>query len=193
MTRVLVFSLLAFWLRYAAADSEISLFVPFVAPQALSADLLGIDTALGRTTWVLRQGAHTGTWTDAQESFPGTATLVEGTDYASFTYAFSADALTLGGECSLGAGSAVCVALGDRTTTTVTDSATVFGVEVASAAPTANSKSDTPTSTVTGTPGPASGAGSGAPSSTQSGSSVRVLASSALGALVSLLVAYYLA
>ncbi|KAJ7461630.1 hypothetical protein FB451DRAFT_1497688 [Mycena latifolia] len=187
----------------ATADTETSLIVPFGDPQAISADLLGVDAAQGRTTWALRQGTYTGTWTNPQGSFPATATLVEGADYASFTYAVPAGpdpgdvAFTVGGECTLdrAAGVAVCVAAGEGTTVTETDSVTAFGVEIASAvtgAAGASGVGASPTgagsgsgSGASGSLAPASG-GSSAPAPTQTGAaaSLRAGASALVGLLV---------
>ncbi|KAJ7706951.1 hypothetical protein B0H17DRAFT_1034924 [Mycena rosella] len=194
MTRILALSLLSLALHYAAAaDTETSIIVPFGDPQAISADILGVDAKLGRTTWALRQGAYTGTWTDPQGSFPGTATLVEGADYASFTYAVAPpDGFTVGGECSLKDGLAVCVAAGEGTTVTETDSVTAFGVEIAQTAapPVPSGSGNSGAGGASGTP--PSGTGSGAPSSTQPSSSIRIRAST-LGALVGLFMACRLA
>ncbi|KAJ7811599.1 hypothetical protein B0H14DRAFT_3880009 [Mycena olivaceomarginata] len=202
MSRILSFSLAAIALfSYVAADSETTLIVPFGDPQAISADILGVDTAKGRTTWQLRQGAYTGTWTDPQGSFPATATLVEGADYASFTYSVPAldaedPAFAIAGECSLGAGNVeVCVvaqSVGSEVqTVTETDTVTPFGVQIAAA-------TGVPASGASGgSSGGASGAQSGstptgsAPTSTQSGSSMRTTASGFGGALAALLLAYH--
>ncbi|KAJ7461622.1 hypothetical protein FB451DRAFT_1404853 [Mycena latifolia] len=190
MSRLLVLSFAL--VQYATADTETSLIVPFADPQAISADVLGVDATQGRTTWALHQGAYTGTWTDPQGSFPATATLVEGADYASFTYAVPAgpDAgdvvFTLGGKCMLDRATsvAVCVAAGEGTTVTETDSVMAFGVEITSAVTGA-------TGACTGAnanpmSGPASG-GSSAPAPTQMGAAGRVRAS--FGALVDLVAA----
>nr|GAT58131.1 predicted protein [Mycena chlorophos] len=106
MSPLLSLVLAAFALTYVAAD-ETTLVVPFVDPQAISAKVVGVDTANTRTTYELFQGAYTGTWSDPEGSFPGTATLVEGADYASFTYVVNDPedgSFTIGGVCSLGNG-----------------------------------------------------------------------------------------
>ncbi|KAJ7766689.1 hypothetical protein B0H16DRAFT_1522228 [Mycena metata] len=190
-------ALFALWLSVialssiAAADSETSVIVPFADPQPISADILGVD-GQGRTTWQLHQGAFTGTWTDPQGSFPGTATLVEGADYASYTYSVSdPEGFVLGGECSIGAGVAVCVAAESgqdgAATATETDSVTAFGLQIAATA--------VPTSPPSGSSASAknSGSTSGAspPSNTQPSSSVRTSASN-ICTLAGLLLAYYL-
>ncbi|KAF7337903.1 hypothetical protein MVEN_02013500 [Mycena venus] len=139
MSRIFAVSLAVIALSsYVAADAgETTIIVPFGDPQAISADILGVDSK-GRTTWQLRQGAYTGTWTDPQGSFPGTATLVEGADYASYTYAVKDGEgdFMVAGECSIGAGNVeVCVGVQSAGTeigtVTETDTVTPFGVQVA--------------------------------------------------------------
>ncbi|KAF7363958.1 hypothetical protein MSAN_01054100 [Mycena sanguinolenta] len=194
MSRTIAISLAAATLfSCVAADSETTLIVPFADPQPISADLLGVDTANGRTTWQLHQGAFTGTWTDPQGSFPGTATLVEGADYASFTYAVSvppdpedpADGnFVIGGECSFSGSIEVCVvgqSVADGATTqTQTDTIQPFGLQIAATGAAAGS-----------TPAATGGAQSGstpsaaAPSSTHASSAART-SISALAALVGL-------
>ncbi|KAJ7633104.1 hypothetical protein FB45DRAFT_1148569 [Roridomyces roridus] len=131
MTRVLTLSFVALSLQYVAA--QVSLIVPFVDEQPLSADVLGVDTALDRTTWALHQGSPTGTFTDDEGSFPGTATLVEGSDYVSFTYVLVDDQVThtAGGVCSIQGGTEICVANADGQAATETDPATAFVVQAA--------------------------------------------------------------
>ncbi|KAJ7029338.1 hypothetical protein C8F04DRAFT_1265002 [Mycena alexandri] len=192
MARVFALLLSAIALSFVAADSETSVIVPFADPQPISADILGVD-GQGRTTWQLRQGAFTGTWSDPQGSFPGTATLIEGADYASYTYAVSdpEGTLVVGGECSIGAGVAVCVAAESgqdgAATATETDSVTAFGLQIAATAvPTVP-----PSAGSVGAKNSGSTSGASPPSSTQPSSSVRTSASS-IGALAGLLLAYYL-
>ncbi|KAJ7706947.1 hypothetical protein B0H17DRAFT_1325706 [Mycena rosella] len=208
--RLLALSLAALLLHYVAAET--SLVVPLNDPQPISADVLGVDSALDRTTWVLHQGALTGTWSDQESNFPGTATLVEGTDYASLTYAAAVQEITLaaGAECAIADGLAVCVVVEDGTTSTETDPAQPFGIQggatvAGQAAPTlgpvsgSGSGSGAPSNTQASA-GSGSGSGSGpgtsgtgAPSNTQPSSFVRVRASLVLGALVGLLAVCLLA
>ncbi|KAF8205596.1 hypothetical protein K438DRAFT_1818083 [Mycena galopus ATCC 62051] len=195
MPRIFAISATIALFSYVAADSETTLIVPFADPQPISADILGIDTANGRTTWELHQGAFTGTWTDPQGSFPGTATLVEGADYASFTYAVEdsdpMDAnFVIGGECSFAGGVEVCVvaqsAAGQVATQTETDTVTPFGLQIAA--------TGAPGSSPSGAPATSGGAQSGstpsgsAPKSTHTGSSTRASASG-LSVLAGLLLA----
>ncbi|KAJ6531585.1 hypothetical protein DFH09DRAFT_137079 [Mycena vulgaris] len=196
MSRIFAFSLAALCLNYVAAET--TLIVPFADPQPISGDVLGVDTALGRTTWALHQGAFTGTWTDPQGSFPGTATLIEGSDYASFTYVVAdmEGTITAGGECSLKDGQQICVAAADGVTVTATESATPFGIEGGSTLAGAAQVTPAPSGSGSNSGGsaiPASGSESSAPSSTQPSASIQVCASaSALGVLVALFMAYHL-
>ncbi|KAJ7154245.1 hypothetical protein C8R46DRAFT_1119135 [Mycena filopes] len=196
MARLLTLSLAALALSLVAnADSETSVIVPFGDPQPISADILGVDTKLGRTTWQLRQGAFTGTWTDPQGSFPGTATLVEGADYASYTYAVSDSegSFAVQGECSIKDGVAICVAAesGDdgAATATETESVTAFGLQIAAT----GVPTGAPQNSGSGSPA-ASGAASGvpAPSSTgtQPSAALRASSVSGVGALAGLVLAY---
>ncbi|KAJ6622870.1 hypothetical protein B0H10DRAFT_862427 [Mycena sp. CBHHK59/15] len=130
MSRILALAVAALSLRYVAAET--SLVIPFVDPQAISADILGVDSAKTRTTWALHQGAPTGIYSTEQgDEFPGTATLIEGTDYASFTYVAAAggETITAGGECTIAGGNEICVAAAGGTTITNTDSALPFAIQ----------------------------------------------------------------
>ncbi|KAG5718968.1 hypothetical protein E4T56_gene103, partial [Termitomyces sp. T112] len=87
------FALLAAFTGTAVAQT--SLYIPGFDPQPISADILGVD-AQGRTTWALHQGALTDTFEEG--SFPGTATLVEGTNDVSMTYVAPSGLFTMGTE-----------------------------------------------------------------------------------------------
>ncbi|KAF7325381.1 hypothetical protein MVEN_02627500 [Mycena venus] len=185
MSRIFAISLAVIALSsYVAADAgETTIIVPFGDPQAISADILGVDSK-GRTTWQLRQGAYTGTWTDPQGSFPGTATLVEGADYASYTYAVKDGEgdFMVAGECSIGGGQR-----------RKTDTVTPFGVQVAATGVPAGGSGGGASGNPSATGGANSGSGvsPSAPSSTQPSSSIRTSASG-FGALAGLLLASYL-
>ncbi|KAJ7073953.1 hypothetical protein C8F01DRAFT_1360700 [Mycena amicta] len=193
MNRFLSLLLVAVAVPYVAAD-ETTLVVPFVDPQAISAKVIGVDAAQGRTTYELAQGAYTGTWTDPQGSFPGTATLVEGADYASFTYVVNdpEGSFTAGGVCNLGNGQETCVAVEADTdgpvTVTQTDSARPFGLEIAAATGTpAPTDSGSDSGSASGGSASNTGTGSGsAPTSAPTGGAMRLTgtAAPALGALV---------
>ena len=117
-----------------SALAQTSLFLPGFDPQPLSADILGTD-AEGRTTWAIHAGAKTGTFDDA--SFPGTATLVEGPNDASFTYA-QAGVFTTGIACSLSGNTAVCSGVESGMPVTVTDTFTRIEVQAGTTAPLAS-------------------------------------------------------
>ncbi|KAJ7824691.1 hypothetical protein B0H13DRAFT_2123586, partial [Mycena leptocephala] len=130
-----------------------------------------------------------------QGSFPGTATLIEGADYASFTYSVAAPEGTfaVGGECSIKDGVEVCVAAEDgedgTATVTNTDTATPFGLQIAATGAPAGGAS--PTSAPSGGANSGSTPAASGTASVQSGSAVRTSASS-IGALAGLLFAYHL-
>jgi len=211
MARILTISLAAIVLSYVVADSETSVYVPFIDPQPISADLVGIDTAQGRTTWALHQGAKTGTWADQPDNLPGTATLVEGVDFASLTYALADPSVggTMGGVCTIEGGDAVCVEVqnggGVSTTFTETESVVPFGLQIAATAVPAGSgpgASVTPApsgsgASESGSPSAPGGANSGstpsgsAPASTQSPSSSTRTSVSSISALAGLFLAYH--
>ncbi|KAJ7486561.1 hypothetical protein FB451DRAFT_1534466 [Mycena latifolia] len=94
--------------KFAAASPAPAL-ITVVAPYGdtvttLSAEVLGVDAA-GRTTYALPQNEMQGTTVLAS----ATGTLVEGADYISYTYELSGDvAVTIGAECALTGGNAVC-------------------------------------------------------------------------------------
>ncbi|KAJ7029337.1 hypothetical protein C8F04DRAFT_1187748 [Mycena alexandri] len=122
-------------LSYVAA-----LETSLVVPRILGLTILGIDMAQGGRPGSFikaRLQGHGGTKKEAfQSCFLGTATLVEGADYASFTYIVAEPNETLiidGDGCSLGAGHAVCVDAesGDEGAMTVTETETAFGVQIA--------------------------------------------------------------
>ncbi|KAK7038191.1 hypothetical protein R3P38DRAFT_2904913 [Favolaschia claudopus] len=191
-THIFRLSLVASVLRYSAAadPAETSVYVPFIDAQPISADIIGIDEALGRTTYALHQGAKTGTWADQQDNMPGTATLIEGSDFASLAYNVADPkfgTMTFGGACSIQGGSAVCVEAQEggfegATTFTETESVVPFGLQIA---PTQNgfpANSDAFSSSGSGAgPRETSGgvrsgstASSIAPASTQSSSCARI-------------------
>ncbi|KAK7038194.1 hypothetical protein R3P38DRAFT_2904942 [Favolaschia claudopus] len=194
MSRILAISVAAISLfSYVVADSENTIIVPFADPQAISADILGVDSK-GRTTWQLRQGAYTGTWTDPQGSFPGTATLVEGADYASFTYVVkdSEGDFAVAGECTYQDGNVqICTvarSVGTEAGTAVeTDTVTPFGVQVAATGAPAGPGNS---ASASGPSGSVPSGSSPAPTGAPPNSSVRTSASG-FGVLAALLLASY--
>jgi len=122
--------------------AQTSLFIPGFDPQPISADILGVES--GRTTWALHKGAVTGTFDDS--GFIGTATLVEGPNDASFTYADEAGGLTLGTECSLSGDLAICSATVSGNIVTETETADRFAIQAGTTAPAASAQTSQPTS-----------------------------------------------
>ncbi|KAF7295616.1 hypothetical protein MIND_01101700 [Mycena indigotica] len=194
MTRVFALSLAAVAVVCAVAD-ETTLVVPFVDPQAISAKVIGVDAGQARTTYELAQGAYTGTWTDPQGSFPGTATLVEGADYASFTYVVNdrEGSFTAGGVCNFANGQETCVAVeadsAGPVTVTHTDAARPFGLQILPAtgtpAPSQSNSSPNPAKSNSGGASNTNSAGGSAPSSPSPNAANRLTAiAPILGAVV---------
>ncbi|KAJ7097164.1 hypothetical protein B0H15DRAFT_825044 [Mycena belliarum] len=90
------------------APALLTLAVPFGNndSETLTAHVIGVDSAATRTTYALQQNAMDGTSVLAS----ATGTLVEGADYASYTYAISASGLNIafGFDCALKSGNAIC-------------------------------------------------------------------------------------
>ncbi|KAF5369179.1 hypothetical protein D9615_009987 [Tricholomella constricta] len=120
----------------AAAEAQMttSLYIPGFEPQPVSADILGVGGD-GRTTWVLRQGKATistnGHASDRSGTF-GTATLVEGPNDASLTYANSVASFTIGQACTFSEGFAICTLVGGGSTAVQTEMTSHVPVQVAS-------------------------------------------------------------
>ncbi|KAG5335212.1 hypothetical protein J132_09646 [Termitomyces sp. J132] len=123
------FALLAAFTGTAVAQT--SLYIPGFDPQPISADILGVD-AQGRTTWALHQGALTDTFEEG--SFPGTATLVEGTNDVSMTYVAPSGLFTMGTECTLSDGLAICSATVSGEPVTETDTVNFIDVQAGTTA-----------------------------------------------------------
>ncbi|KAF9557138.1 hypothetical protein CPC08DRAFT_725273 [Agrocybe pediades] len=87
----------------ATSDNVVPLYIPGIDPSTpVSASVLGVDE-LGRTTWVLQRGTPEATTRAGSTSYPdfiGTATLVEGPNDASLTYANAQAQFTIGESCS---------------------------------------------------------------------------------------------
>ncbi|KAG6843809.1 hypothetical protein H0H93_016956 [Arthromyces matolae] len=172
--------------------AQTSLYIPGFDPQPISADILGVD-GQGRTTWAVHQGALTGTFDEV--NFPGTATLVEGGNDAYLTYANSE--FTMGMDCNLSGGIAICSATVSGEPVTETDTiayitvqggTTYTGAPAETSAPAAStgvSSASTPVSTPSGSAAQTSENTSSAPSPTQSSGASATLPSSLLGLLLS--------
>ncbi|KAJ7161458.1 hypothetical protein C8R43DRAFT_1123905 [Mycena crocata] len=123
------------------------------------------------------------------------ATLIEGADYASFTYAVAdpVGTFTVGAECSIKVGSAVCVEAAEGTVATATKTVVVFGIEGGGTIGQTQLTGAPASGSSPANLGAASGSGteSNAPSSTQPSAGVRASAS-AFGTLAGLLLACYL-
>ncbi|KAF9479268.1 hypothetical protein BDN70DRAFT_784243, partial [Pholiota conissans] len=97
-----------------------SLYIPGFDPQPVSADVIGVDGA-GRTTWAIHRGSATGTDTGL-DNFLGTATLVEGAQDASLTYANADAQFTIGMQCTFSESTlAVCTIEAQGSTATQTE------------------------------------------------------------------------
>ncbi|KAK7040854.1 hypothetical protein VNI00_009450 [Paramarasmius palmivorus] len=171
-----------------AVAAQTSLYLPGWDEQALSADILGVDDK-GRTTWQIQRGASTAA-DDDESGFRGTFTLVEGSDYVSYTVEDPQLSVGFGYDCSLSGDIAACSAVVEGQTVTVTESISRFlvqgGSTIAGVTPTAGGSASVPTS---GTKTSA-GSGSAAPSNTNGASAVGLTSSGiilgALGFLLSI-------
>ncbi|PBK78747.1 hypothetical protein ARMSODRAFT_1011290 [Armillaria solidipes] len=123
MQRLSLFFVAVAGLQGALGQS--SLYVPGFDAQALSVEVAGV--ADGHTTFII-QPAPDATGSDG---FVGTATLVEGSDYASLTYVAPdpSSAFTVGYACSIASGVAVCSGEAAGVTILETETVSAFGVE----------------------------------------------------------------
>ncbi|KIY71043.1 hypothetical protein CYLTODRAFT_419184 [Cylindrobasidium torrendii FP15055 ss-10] len=123
-----------------------SLFIPGFDTQSLSVDVVGVEG--DKTTYALQKGVYTNA-EDDESGFVGTATLVEGPDYASLTYEYNQDdlSLTIGYDCSLNGEIALCSGVQDGITYTLTETASPFEVAVGTTAAGAAGSGSTPTAT----------------------------------------------
>ncbi|KAK0211799.1 hypothetical protein IW262DRAFT_363190 [Armillaria fumosa] len=163
------------------ALGQTSLYVPGFDAQALSVEVAGV--ADGHTTFIIQPAADA---TDSQ--FVGTATLVEGSDYASLTYVDpdASAAFTVGYACTIASGVAVCSGEAAGVTLLETETVSAFGVEGGATETAAGTVATGSSSTAKAGSGSSSGTATGsAASSTNSNSSSAISASSktALGAI----------
>ena len=123
--------LIASYLVFSACAlaAEVSLYVPGFDPQPLTAVLAGVED--GQTTWLLAAGVASGDLDDS--GLIGTATLVQGENRASLTYVPPDGSFTMGIDCTLDDGAAVCVGAEGTRVATVTEVPTPFAVQVADA------------------------------------------------------------
>ncbi|SJL12166.1 uncharacterized protein ARMOST_15587 [Armillaria ostoyae] len=123
MQRLSLFFVAVAGLQGALGQS--SLYVPGFDAQALSVEVAGV--ADGHTTFIIQPAPDA---TDS-DGFVGTATLVEGSDYASLTYVAPdpSSAFTVGYACSIASGVAVCSGEAAGVTILETETVSAFGVE----------------------------------------------------------------
>ncbi|KAF5352722.1 hypothetical protein D9756_006007 [Leucocoprinus leucothites] len=145
-----------------SAQATTSIIVPGFDAQPLSADVIGVDTSAGQTTWAVQAGPG--------GDMPGTATLVEGSDYASIHYiGLSPETtFTMDYGCTYQGGQAICSGTRDGQAATETGSAdTPIAVVVGS---TAAPNAPTPVAATpnTGGSGPVSATGSSSGTSSAS-------------------------
>ncbi|KAJ7461612.1 hypothetical protein FB451DRAFT_1404843 [Mycena latifolia] len=172
-TVVRVLALAAFATKFAAAapaPALVTVLVPFGALTfPISATIAGVNS-LGQTTYIISEGEVVSSTPEAL-----TVTLVEGSDYMSYTVDVSSVG-NVGAACGLidKNGTAVCTEAADGKTATVTNTFTGSWVlDVASTA--------------------APGGSTSAPAPTQTANSSQGTAASTLGVLLGLALAYYLA
>ncbi|KAJ7042146.1 hypothetical protein C8F04DRAFT_1252130 [Mycena alexandri] len=163
----------------SAAPTEVTLLVPpFFIPETapFTATILGVD-AQGRTTYALNQDEMQGGSTVA----PITGIIVAAADYASYTVAAEVPglAITLGFDCALQRGDAVCTGLDEssKPATATISSLQPFVVDVIATA--------TPSTTLSGSATP-SATPSARPQATGKPSSSGTLSAPIFGALMGL-------
>ncbi|ESK91398.1 hypothetical protein Moror_2745 [Moniliophthora roreri MCA 2997] len=175
-----------------AANAQTSLYLPGWEEQAISADILGVDDK-GRTTWQIQRGASTAA-DDDESGFHGTFTLVEGSDYVSYTVNDPQLSVSFGYDCSLSGDIAVCSGVVEGETFTATETVSRFlvqgGTTAAGVTPTAGGGASAPTTSPTGAQ--TSGGSASSPTNTSNAASSVKLASSgvivgAVGFLLSIL------
>ncbi|CDO69986.1 hypothetical protein BN946_scf184836.g60 [Trametes cinnabarina] len=154
MKKIIIASFLAtLSARYATADVT-TLYIPGFDPQAVTADIEGVD-ASGHTTWRIGPGVPSGTFTEDGGMVFASATLVEGPTDAHFVEADPMISVALTEDCGISGGIAVCTMAGhiqgETTTDTETETASGFAVQFGGvpATLTATSTNAGPTVTVT--------------------------------------------
>ncbi|KAI0632834.1 hypothetical protein C8Q77DRAFT_1158290 [Trametes polyzona] len=159
--------------RDAAA---VSLFIPFIDPEPITADIVGIDTAKSETTWRIGTGVPSGTFTEDLGELFTSATLVVNPTHVQLVENDPALSFAISADCGFVAGGqgVVCTAVGSAagtvSTSVVTHVVSAFDVQVA-ATVSGEQEGATPTPKPTGQPvGQSSGtaAASGGGDATQS-------------------------
>ncbi|KAI9057577.1 hypothetical protein FKP32DRAFT_1598151 [Trametes sanguinea] len=125
------FILTAFSARYANADVT-TLYIPGYDPQAVTADIEGID-ASGHTTWRLGPGVPSGTFTADRGMVSASVTLVEGPSDAHLVESDSTLSFLAVEDCGFSRGIALCTISGhaqdESLTDTVTETISGFAVQ----------------------------------------------------------------
>ncbi|KAI0822789.1 hypothetical protein BC628DRAFT_1421468 [Trametes gibbosa] len=165
-------------LQAALSAAQTSLYIPGFDPQALTADIEGVD-AQGRTTWRIGPGVTSGTFDDPA-GLIGSATLVADATEAHLVYANTAVPVSLSEDCVIANGVATCSgvasAAGTEESIVVTETASAFEIQGGTAAAAATSAAsvtaESSSSSQTAAPGTGSnsagaGSGSGTPTATQ--------------------------
>ncbi|KAI0780529.1 hypothetical protein BD413DRAFT_607818 [Trametes elegans] len=128
-------STLAFLAVFQAslAAAQTSLYIPGFDPQAITADVEGVD-AQGRTTWRIGPGVTSGTYDDAA-GIIGSATLVADATEAHLVWQNSLAGMSLSEDCAINNGVGVCTAVASVTgateivTAVATETAIAFEVQ----------------------------------------------------------------
>ncbi|KAH9852726.1 hypothetical protein C2E23DRAFT_825044 [Lenzites betulinus] len=166
-------------LQAALAAAQTSLYIPGFDPQAVTADIEGVD-AQGRTTWRLGPGVTSGAF-DEPGGLIGSATLVADATEAHLVYANTDVPVSLSEDCVIANGLATCSgvasAAGTEESIVVTETASPFEVQGAAASASASGSGSQPTASGasatsgSGSSTPTAGSGlSSGPSATASGS-----------------------
>ncbi|KAI9057532.1 hypothetical protein FKP32DRAFT_1598096 [Trametes sanguinea] len=163
-TSIALFSA-AYGTRYVAAAT--SLYIPFFDPDPVTAAVEeGVDDT-GHTTWRLGPGVPSGTLTGDSDLFTS-ATLVADATSAHLVENDSALSFAITVDCGISNGVAVCTDVGSEagfvSTTTATETASAFEVQVGSATGTPAGTATTTgsaTQTAASTTGASAGSGSG--------------------------------
>ncbi|KII92960.1 hypothetical protein PLICRDRAFT_696217 [Plicaturopsis crispa FD-325 SS-3] len=136
----------------SCSTAQVSLYIPGFDEQPLSVNVLGVGSD-GQTTYEILPGTATGTFDEVP--FFGTATLVEGATAASLTMNIPEATLSLGFNCGIANGLAVCTAVAGSTTTDVeTETVSSFIVQGgATVSGSASSTGATATATATASGG----------------------------------------
>ncbi|KAI0632828.1 hypothetical protein C8Q77DRAFT_848372 [Trametes polyzona] len=191
-----------------ADAAAVSLFIPFIDPEPITADIVGVDTAKSETTWRIGTGVPSGTFTEDLGELFTSATLVVNPTHVQLVENDPALSFAISADCGFVAGGqgVVCTVVGSAagtvSTSVVTHVVSAFDVQVAAtvsgeqggATPTPKPSSQ-PAGQSSGTaatsgdgdatqgspvPGPSTTAGNGAASLVVSSSFLRLSAGAAL-------------